>query len=105
MSKIIKKSFWTVADEANSQSIKRARADNKLVITENYFEKNEDRFVNDYAVNDLIEDMAETFVYFVREDKPIGNTIRDQKIRSFYQESNLVKIRTQIRENLKTINL
>lgn len=100
-----KAKFWTVADEVNSRKIKSAQTDNEIVMAEKYFETNQNRFVNDYAVNSYEEDLAETFVYFVREDMPNNNTVRDQKIRTFYQEPSLVKIRTQIRENLKTTNL
>lgn len=97
--------FWTINDRKHQIQIETANEKDKFDLANDYYNKNSQRFVSDYATMSIDEDMAETFVYFVRENKPTGNIIRDQKIRSFYQESNLVKIRTQIRENLKTINL
>ena len=97
--------FWTTSDRKHQIQIETANGKDKFALAKNYYSKNSQRFVSDYATMSIDEDMAETFVYFVSEDKPLGNTIRDQKIRTFYQEPELVKIRTQIRANLKAVAL
>ncbi len=98
-----KNNFWTTADIKHSEKVNKVDGGKKLDLTQDYYEKNNQRFVSDYATLNVDEDMAETFVYFVQEDKPTDNTIRDQKILAFYQEPDLVEIRTQIRVNLKEL--
>lgn len=62
------------------------------------YDQYSDRFVSDYAATNPGEDVAETFTYFVVEDsQPSGNSIRDQKIKMMYQESELVRLRDHIR--------
>ena len=100
-----KNNFWTTNDVKHSEKINKVDGEERLDLTEDYYEKNSQRFVSDYATVSVDEDMAETFVYFVREDKPTGNTIRDQKIRAFYQESDLVEIRSEIRANLRELSV
>ena len=100
-----KDSFWTAEDIRHQERVVKTSGDKRFSLTKDYYEDNKQRFVSDYATNSFDEDLAETFVYFIREDKPIGNTIRDQKIRTFYQESDLVEKRTQIRANLRGLGV
>lgn len=100
-----KNNFWTVADTIHGEEVSKARYDEKFTLTQNYYEKNSHRFVSDYATASFGEDMAETFVYFIREDKPTANNIRSQKILAFYQETDLVEIRIQIRANLRGLGV
>lgn len=100
-----KDNFWTKADIEHGEEVNEARSDEKFTLTQDYYENNSKRFVSDYATVSFGEDMAETFVYFIREDKPVGNTIRNQKILAFYQEPDLVEIRTQIRSNLRELGV
>ena len=51
------------------------------------------------------EDMAETFVSFVRESKPTGNTLRDKKILFFYGYKDFVSLRAELRSNLEAQNV
>lgn len=66
-----------------------------------FYEKYEDRFHTDYAATNPGEDIAESYRFFVVEDKPTGNSIKDQKILFFYEMSEFVEIRKKIRENLE----
>ena len=45
-----------------------------------FYQKYKDQFVDDYAVTDPNEDIAETWAFFVLSPKPQGDTIADQKI-------------------------
>ena len=65
-----------------------------------FYQKYQDQFVDDYAVTNPSEDMAETFAYFVLAPKPNGQSIRDQKILFFYEYPELVQLRSQILSNV-----
>ncbi len=56
-----------------------------------------DRFVTDYAASNPGEDIAESFTFFVIQDKPVGNRIMDEKIKFFYNFPELVQLRNHIR--------
>ena len=61
-----------------------------------FYLKHKDRFVDDYAVTHPAEDIAESFTYFVFNPKPVGNSIRDQKLAFFYEYPELVQLREDI---------
>ncbi len=94
------KSFWTVADLYQKTSLEQSDSKNKFELMGQYYDENPNRFVSEYATLNSGEDMAETFVSFVTEPKPMGLTIREQKILAFYQEPAMVAIRKTLRENL-----
>lgn len=59
-------------------------------------------YVSEYAMNDIKEDFAETFAYFVLTPQPTGNSVVDQKILFFYQYENLVELRADILARVAT---
>ena len=61
-----------------------------------FYKKYQDQFVGDYAVTHPAEDIAESFTHFVFSPKPAGESIRDQKVRFFYEYPELVELRGQI---------
>ncbi len=61
-----------------------------------FYRTHRDQFVGDYAVTHPTEDIAESFTYFVFSPKPMGKSIREQKIRFFYEYPELVRIRSEI---------
>ena len=65
-----------------------------------FYEAREDWFVTEYAATNPGEDIAESFTYFVLQDRPTGNSIADQKVRFFYDYPTLVAIRNHIRGEL-----
>lgn len=70
-------------------------------LIDNFYSLHKDEFVSDYAATNPVEDIAETFMYFVKEDKPSSlETIRDKKINFMYNEKELVSLRDNIRKNL-----
>lgn len=60
----------------------------------------EDEFVTEYAATNVVEDFAESFTYFVFEDRPRGSSIADEKMEFFYQFDELVALRQLIRQRL-----
>lgn len=85
--------FWTDILEENRKI--NPNNENKLY---RFYEKYESQFVNDYAATNPEEDIAESFTYFVKNDRisqPLK--IRDQKINHFYQYDELVALRDNIR--------
>lgn len=65
-----------------------------------FYDENASQFVNDYAATNPAEDIAESFTYFVVQDKPTGNTLKDEKLKFFYQFDELVKMRAEMRTEL-----
>ena len=55
-----------------------------------------DQFVGDYAVTHPAEDIAESFTHFVFSPRPVGNSIKEQKIAFFYEYPELVQLREDI---------
>ena len=67
------------------------------------YEKKPTAFVTEYAATSPTEDIAESFVNFVFEEKPKPQkTVAEQKINFFYSYPELVRIRKSIRSELKS---
>jgi hypothetical protein len=66
----------------------------------NFYKTHQDQFVDDYATTHPTEDIAESFAYFVFGPKPIGNSIKEQKVAFFYEYPELVELRANILANL-----
>lgn len=97
--------FWTAADKRHEAAVEASSDRNRFSVLRRYFEENESRFVSDYATMNPDEDMAETFISFVREPKPTGNTLRDKKILFFYGYQDFVSLRSELRSNLEAQNV
>lgn len=61
-----------------------------------FYKTNQDQFVGDYAATHPTEDIAESFTHFVFNPKPLGNSIREQKLLFFYEYPELVRLREDI---------
>ncbi|PAB57410.1 hypothetical protein [Anaeromicrobium sediminis] len=66
-----------------------------------FYEKYSDQFVTDYAATNSVEDIAESFTYFVLDPKPQDDSIKNKKILFFYNYPELVKLRNTLRTNLE----
>lgn len=87
--------FW--ADIINEHEKINPNNQNKL---DKFYEKYKDRFVNDYAATNPVEDIAESFTYFVKTEKDSQvNLIRDEKLKHFYNYPELVELREEIRKS------
>ncbi len=65
-----------------------------------FYDKYKDRFSSDYAATNPGEDVAEVFAFFITsESPPQGNSIADQKIKSMYNQPDLVELRNKIRQS------
>jgi len=84
--------FWTpygaTAPAAESQDRDRGR---------DFFDEHEDDFVSDYASMNPVEDIAESFMTFVLENRPRGDSVAAQKLEFFWQQPEFVKMRDRIR--------
>ncbi len=84
---------WQVIDNIQNDNKRQDKLDT-------FFQKYKDRFVDDYAVTNPSEDIAETWAYFVLDPRPQNDTIADQKVLFFYQYPELVNVRERILQNL-----
>lgn len=62
-----------------------------------YYDAHQNDFVTEYAATNEEEDMAESFMTFVLEDKPTGDTLADQKVLFYYEYPEFVEYRDQYR--------
>jgi hypothetical protein len=84
-----------------------AKADSYLNLFVSQFWKNEPqpvydptKFVTEYAATNDVEDLAESFAFFVLEKGGSDATLRDQKLKFLATYPDLVSIRTQMRKVL-----
>jgi len=68
-----------------------------------YYDSHSSEFVRDYAATNAVEDIAESFAYFVFAKKGTYTTIAEQKINFFYNYPELVEMRKNIRNSLKEL--
>lgn len=87
---------WNEIDEKANEDEENAED-----IRYEFYEKYQDKFISDYAATNPGEDIAESFANFVLKDKQEGNSIKDKKILFFYDFDEAVKLREEIRNNLK----
>jgi len=52
-------------------------------------------FVSEYATTNPVEDIAESFTQFVIQDKPKGDSVKDQKMLFFYKFEEMIRRETQ----------
>ncbi len=88
---------WTAIDGIGDEE----RRDAKL---RSFYRRYSDRFVDSYAVTSPVEDIAETWAYFVLSPRPTGTTEADQKMTFFYGYPELVALRGQILSGLCAAN-
>lgn len=62
-----------------------------------------DSFVSDYAAENPEEDIAESWTFFVLSDKPKGESVKEKKVRFFYEFPELVEYRKHIRSKIDII--
>lgn len=97
--------FWSVEDKRHQAYVAQVSEKRRFPVLIEYFEANSERFVSDYATLSPDEDLAESFVAFVREEKPKGDTLRSEKINSFYNVPELVSERSLLRKNLERLGV
>jgi hypothetical protein len=88
---------WNNVDQVRDQD----QRDDAL---HSFYRQHQDQFVDAYAVTSPVEDIAESWAFFVLSPQPAGPTIRDQKLRFFYGYPELVTLRQQILSGLCAAN-
>jgi hypothetical protein len=88
--------FW--AGYTDAPSVDNTDSD----VAYDFYLDHEDDFVSDYAATNVLEDVAETFMTFVLEDEPEGDTVTAQKLGYFWQFPELVAERERIRAEFAT---
>jgi hypothetical protein len=84
--------WWAIEQEAQSA----VTPDEYYEIMESFYDQHDAWFINTYAATDIVEDMAESFSFFVLNPKPAGEAIYDQKVAFYYEFPELVEYRRQI---------
>jgi len=95
--------YWKEYYKEAQATIKMNDEDEKYEIQTKFFEKHSDEFVTQYAASELIEDIAESFAYFVMNDKPKDDSIKNNKILFFYNYEEMIQIRDEIRNSIKDL--
>lgn len=93
--------FWNENDHAHARVLESmSDTDRRYDEMEEYYEKNSNRFVSDYATTNAEEDFAESFLQFVINDIPESGTLKEKKVMFFYAYPEFIEIRNDIRNRL-----
>jgi hypothetical protein len=84
---------WRSIDRVDDEDRREARL-------RSFYRKYEDRFVDSYAASSPVEDIAETWAFFVLSPQPAGGSVSDQKLSFFSSYPELVMLRQHIRAGL-----
>ena len=66
-------------------------------VTDAFYAEHSEDFVSDYAATNVVEDVAESFMTFVMEDRPTGDSVVAAKLEFFWAVPEYVAIRERIR--------
>jgi hypothetical protein len=90
--------LWTFDEQFWSDYQDAPAADNSDAdVAYDFYLAHEDDFVSDYAATNVVEDIAESFMTFVLEDQPDGDSVTAQKLNFFWNYPELLAIRERIR--------
>ena len=70
--------------------------DTRDTLLEDFYTTYQDQFLTDYAATSPMEDIAESWAFFILSPKPEFSSIANEKILFFYEYPQLVELRTQI---------
>jgi len=93
-------SFWTSNDLNHSKEVAGASSRKASRLAEEYYDEKPNAFVSSYATISPEEDFAESFMHFVTEKRPRGDRKYEKKMLFFYDYSELVEIRSDIRSRI-----
>lgn len=97
--------FWDDDDLEHADDVREEDdIEDALDRAEDYYDDNPGDFVTEYAAVSPSEDLAESFTFFVFDDKPTGDRKeRDQKVLFFYEYDEMKDIRERILKKLPDI--
>lgn len=84
---------WRLIDRMDDPDRREARL-------RSFYRKYNDRFVDSYAASSPVEDIAETWAFFVLSPQPTGEAVSDEKLRFFSSYPELMALRQHIRAGL-----
>ncbi len=89
--------FWDTDDIAHAERVAlMSPGAHQRDIIADYYARNRDRFVSEYAAMSPLEDLVESYVEYLRNDAPTGSTERDEKVRYFDRFAELAEERERI---------
>jgi len=88
--------FWTGLYAEWEQIDLEEDEDTRFTRLEDFYKTYEDQFLTDYAATSPLEDIAESWAFFVLSPKPELNSIANEKILFFYEHPELFELRTKI---------
>lgn len=92
--------FWPYIYEEWEQIDSEEDEDARYDLLQDFYEVHQDQFLSDYAATSPVEDIAESWTYFVLSSKPELTSIANEKILFFYEYPELIDLRTQILKNI-----
>lgn len=92
--------FWTHLSEAWEQIDLEKDRDTRRVLLQDFYRTYKDQFLSDYAPTSPVEDIAESWAFFVLSPKPELDSIANEKILFFYEYPELVELRTRMLKNI-----
>jgi hypothetical protein len=92
--------FWPYIYEEWEQIDLEEDEDTRYALLRDFYEVHQDQFLSDYAATSPLEDIAESWTYFVLSPKPELTSIANEKILFFYEYPELIDLRTQILTNI-----
>ncbi len=93
--------FWNVRDLAHADAVEALSYGNsRNSVIQNYYYAHQSDFVSEYAATSPLEDIVESFTYFVLGGLSVGRNEKDSKINFFYSYPKLKEIRAQMRNSL-----
>jgi hypothetical protein len=88
--------FWPYIYEEWSQIDAEEDEQARAILLDEFYDINRDQFVTEYASTSPVEDIAESWTYFVLSPKPELDSIANEKMLFFYEYPELVELRTKI---------
>ena len=76
----------------------------KTLIRKRYYSQNNDKFINDYGMTNVVEDIAVSFEEFVKSNRSqLRGRIRDEKINFFYSYPELIEYKNHFVEKRREL--
>jgi hypothetical protein len=94
--------FWQYLYEEWEQIDLERDKDTRATLLKDFYQTYQDQFLSNYAATSPVEDIAESWAFFVLSPKPELNSIANEKILFFYEHPELVERRTQILQQICT---
>ncbi len=92
--------FWPYLYEEWEQIDLETDKDTRADLLKDFYRMYRDQFLSNYAATSPLEDIAESWAFFVLSPKPELNSIANEKILFFYEYPELVERRMQILQQI-----